>query len=269
MTRVPVLESALKTRRKIKDLRCQADAFRETIDCPFRTPKAAMEIIRPGAAFVTQGKREYSPAHLADLRCIPSVYPIPTPAIFRCNQIMDDRWESEVIEYGAINITGFRIVDATRPHVKDFLAAWHRLDPATSQGAGRESISVRICSRITGASPARPRRHFFSRPSSVVVSGGFGRAFTACVQRGNHPPCEILGMPPGVRRFPSLGGSNISSGFFVFLEHFVELRRRPKFRTRNVNQTRIVADPVRTRDPGPHSFTHSSLCARWLETKLC
>ena len=57
---------------------------------------------------------------------------------------MDDRWESEVIEYGAINITGFRIVDATRPYVKDFLAGWHRLDPATSQGAGRESISVRM-----------------------------------------------------------------------------------------------------------------------------
>ncbi|XP_076633776.1 glutamate receptor IB isoform X2 [Colletes latitarsis] len=56
--------------------------------------------------------------------------------------IMDDRWESEVIEYGAINITGFRIVDATRPYVKDFLAAWHRLDPATSEGAGRESISA-------------------------------------------------------------------------------------------------------------------------------
>ncbi|XP_017877809.2 glutamate receptor 1 [Ceratina calcarata] len=56
--------------------------------------------------------------------------------------IMDDRWESEVIEYGAINITGFRIVDATRPYVKDFLAGWHHLDPATSQGAGRESISA-------------------------------------------------------------------------------------------------------------------------------
>ncbi|XP_020297378.1 glutamate receptor 1 isoform X8 [Pseudomyrmex gracilis] len=56
--------------------------------------------------------------------------------------IMDDRWESEVIEYGAINITGFRIVDATRPHVKDFLAGWHRMDPNTFQGAGRESISA-------------------------------------------------------------------------------------------------------------------------------
>lgn len=34
---------------------------------------------------------------------------------------MDDRWESEVVEYGAINITGFRIVDVTRKPVKEFL----------------------------------------------------------------------------------------------------------------------------------------------------
>nr|QHN69194.1 ionotropic receptor 13 [Sirex nitobei] len=56
--------------------------------------------------------------------------------------VMDDRWESEVIEYGAINITGFRIVDATRRHVKEFLDGWRRLDPTTSLGAGRESISA-------------------------------------------------------------------------------------------------------------------------------
>lgn len=55
---------------------------------------------------------------------------------------MDDRWESEVIEYGAMNITGFRIVDSTRKHVKDFLDGWKRLDPTTSQGAGRESVSA-------------------------------------------------------------------------------------------------------------------------------
>lgn len=75
---------------------------------------------------------------------VPAAFTIVTIGLFSRNQIMDDRWESEVIEYGAINITGFRIVDATRPYVKDFLAGWHRLDPATSQGAGRESISVRI-----------------------------------------------------------------------------------------------------------------------------
>lgn len=55
---------------------------------------------------------------------------------------MDDRWESEVIEYGAINITGFRIIDSSRKHVRDFLEGWRRLDPATSHGAGRESVSA-------------------------------------------------------------------------------------------------------------------------------
>lgn len=55
---------------------------------------------------------------------------------------MDDRWESEVIEYGAINITGFRIIDTSRRYVKDFLEGWRRLDPSKSLGAGRESISA-------------------------------------------------------------------------------------------------------------------------------
>ncbi|CAH0545662.1 unnamed protein product [Brassicogethes aeneus] len=54
--------------------------------------------------------------------------------------VMDDRWESEVIEYGAINITGFRIVDESKKHVKDFLENWKRLESPT-QG-GKETISA-------------------------------------------------------------------------------------------------------------------------------
>lgn len=57
---------------------------------------------------------------------------------------MDDQWETEVIEYGAINITGFRIVDSNRRYVREFLDGWKRLDPSTSVGAGRDSISVCI-----------------------------------------------------------------------------------------------------------------------------
>lgn len=57
---------------------------------------------------------------------------------------MDDRWESEVMEYTAINITGFRIVDTNKRFVRDFLDGWKRLDPTTSLGAGKESISVRV-----------------------------------------------------------------------------------------------------------------------------
>lgn len=56
--------------------------------------------------------------------------------------MLDDAWESEVTEYGAINITGFRIVDTDRRYVREFLDGWKRLDPITSIGAGKESITV-------------------------------------------------------------------------------------------------------------------------------
>ncbi|KAL9901601.1 glutamate receptor 1 isoform X2 [Glossina fuscipes] len=56
--------------------------------------------------------------------------------------VMDDRWESEIIEFGAINITGFRLVDTNRRLIKEFYESWKRLDPNTSVGAGRESISA-------------------------------------------------------------------------------------------------------------------------------
>lgn len=58
-------------------------------------------------------------------------------------QIMDERWESEIIEYGAINITGFRILDTHKRYVKEFLESWRKLDAATSPSAGKEQISVR------------------------------------------------------------------------------------------------------------------------------
>ncbi|KAK9891998.1 hypothetical protein WA026_017479 [Henosepilachna vigintioctopunctata] len=55
--------------------------------------------------------------------------------------VMDDRWESEVIEYGAINITGFRIVESSKKHVREFLEEWRKLDPLSSQGS-KDSISA-------------------------------------------------------------------------------------------------------------------------------
>nr|XP_018906951.1 PREDICTED: glutamate receptor 1-like [Bemisia tabaci] len=56
--------------------------------------------------------------------------------------VMDDQWENEVKEYGAINITGFRIVDPSRKYVQDFLRGWHQLEPTKSPGANHESISA-------------------------------------------------------------------------------------------------------------------------------
>ncbi|XP_068232916.1 glutamate receptor 1-like isoform X2 [Palaemon carinicauda] len=56
--------------------------------------------------------------------------------------VMDERWEEEVKEFGAVNITGFRIVDTTSPYVKSFLATWASLDPHVYPGAGRNYISA-------------------------------------------------------------------------------------------------------------------------------
>ncbi|CAG5038997.1 unnamed protein product [Parnassius apollo] len=43
--------------------------------------------------------------------------------------VMDDHWENEVTEYGAVNITGFRIVDHSRKVVRDFMDGLRRMDP--------------------------------------------------------------------------------------------------------------------------------------------
>lgn len=52
---------------------------------------------------------------------------------------MDDRWEANIMEFGAINITGFRIVDTERRYVKDFMDGWKRLDTNS-----KDTISVSV-----------------------------------------------------------------------------------------------------------------------------
>ncbi|XP_068222517.1 glutamate receptor 1-like isoform X2 [Palaemon carinicauda] len=56
--------------------------------------------------------------------------------------VMDERWEEEVKEFGAVNITGFRIVDTSRPYVTNFLDTWATLDPKVYKGAGVNYISA-------------------------------------------------------------------------------------------------------------------------------
>lgn len=51
---------------------------------------------------------------------------------------MDDPWEHEVVEYGAVNITGFRLVDRSRKAVRDFTDRLIRMNPNF-----KETISVR------------------------------------------------------------------------------------------------------------------------------
>ncbi|KAL4717856.1 hypothetical protein ACJJTC_001005 [Scirpophaga incertulas] len=48
--------------------------------------------------------------------------------------VMDDRWEKDVTEFGAINITGFRVLDFTRKIVRDFIDALNK-DSVSAQSA--------------------------------------------------------------------------------------------------------------------------------------
>lgn len=42
---------------------------------------------------------------------------------------MDDPWDHQVVEYGAVNITGFRVVDYSRKFVRDFMDNMQRINP--------------------------------------------------------------------------------------------------------------------------------------------
>ncbi|CAG9782114.1 unnamed protein product [Diatraea saccharalis] len=53
---------------------------------------------------------------------------------FLSGLVMDDRWEKEVTEFGAINITGFRVLDFSRKVVRDFIDVWKK-DSISAQAA--------------------------------------------------------------------------------------------------------------------------------------
>lgn len=56
---------------------------------------------------------------------------------------MDDRWEENMLEFGAVNVTGFRLVDVTRKNVQDFFSIWRELSSKEYPGAGK-FISVSV-----------------------------------------------------------------------------------------------------------------------------
>ncbi|XP_030570348.1 glutamate receptor 1 [Drosophila novamexicana] len=54
--------------------------------------------------------------------------------------VMDNHWPSDVVELGAINITGFRIVDTNRRALRDFHDSRKRLEQASGPGAAGGSL---------------------------------------------------------------------------------------------------------------------------------
>lgn len=55
---------------------------------------------------------------------------------------MDEYWNLQILEFGALNITGFRILNPASFEYRDFLAEWKSLDKESWPGAGTRYISV-------------------------------------------------------------------------------------------------------------------------------
>ncbi|XP_046391303.1 glutamate receptor 1-like isoform X4 [Ischnura elegans] len=90
--------------------------------------------------------------------------------------IMDDRWESEVIEYGAINITGFRIVDLSKRHVRDFLESWRKPDPNAPPGTPtRDTISAQAALMYDAVFVLVEAFHKLLRKKPDLFRGNFRR----------------------------------------------------------------------------------------------
>lgn len=56
---------------------------------------------------------------------------------------MDTDWETNVIEFSAVNITGFRIIDESRSFTRQFLDSWKKHDVSSHSNVPKRTITVR------------------------------------------------------------------------------------------------------------------------------
>lgn len=52
--------------------------------------------------------------------------------------VLDDYWDKNVVEYGAINMTGLRLVNTDSYYARDFLKRWRTLDRTKYQAASNQ-----------------------------------------------------------------------------------------------------------------------------------
>ncbi len=55
--------------------------------------------------------------------------------------VLDDYWDSSVIEYGAINMTGLRLVRTDSFYAREFLQRWRNLDRGKYQSGTGSQVS--------------------------------------------------------------------------------------------------------------------------------
>ncbi|XP_067118229.1 glutamate receptor 1-like isoform X2 [Centruroides vittatus] len=64
--------------------------------------------------------------------------------------IVDENWNSEVLQHGAINVTGFQILQPNRPEMRHFLIQWKKLDPFKWPGSGNKFFDANIALMYDG-----------------------------------------------------------------------------------------------------------------------
>ncbi|XP_026500271.1 glutamate receptor 1-like [Vanessa tameamea] len=63
---------------------------------------------------------------------------------FLSGLVMDDHWDKEVAEFGAINITGFRVLDLSRKIVQNFIDQWRRESISAQAALMYDAVQVLI-----------------------------------------------------------------------------------------------------------------------------
>ncbi|XP_075991203.1 glutamate receptor 1-like [Anticarsia gemmatalis] len=63
---------------------------------------------------------------------------------FLSGLVMDDRWEKEITEFGAINITGFRVLDFSRKVVQNFIDTWKKDSVSAKAALMYDAVQVLI-----------------------------------------------------------------------------------------------------------------------------
>lgn len=56
--------------------------------------------------------------------------------------VLDDYWDSNVVEYGAINVTGLKLVNTESYYAREFLKKWHSLDRSKYQAIGNQGVTA-------------------------------------------------------------------------------------------------------------------------------
>ncbi|RWS04119.1 glutamate receptor 1-like protein, partial [Dinothrombium tinctorium] len=69
---------------------------------------------------------------------------------FLISLIMDDFWGAKISEFGAVNVTGFRILNRGSAVYRSFMNQWSKLNSSSWPGAGKRQMSVNAALTFDG-----------------------------------------------------------------------------------------------------------------------